>query len=266
MTVVVALTPAGKSLAERLVASLDDAQLLYRPKPFQSRIQTLFTSGQPLIFICATGIVVRTLAPVLNSKQCDPPVLVLDEAGRFVVPLLSGHEGGANAWGERVADSLEAQLILTTASPYLRPVYTLGMGCERNCPLPVLEELAQACLQQAGLAESEIEGLASIDVKADEAGLLDFAKSRQWPYTTWSAERLREVESQLTQRSDIVFREVGVYGVAEAAALIAASAITGTAAELVLPKQKNRQATCAIARSYPEQIPIAPGPAKQPAP
>lgn len=253
MTVVIALTPAGKVLAERLVTASGDLQLLYRPKPFQSQVQDLFTAGHRLIFICATGIVVRTLAPVLRDKRRDPPVLVLDEDGRFVIPLLSGHEGGANAWGEQVAASLQAQLVLTTASSYLHPVYVLGMGCERHCPLPVLEELAQACLHQAGLMEHDIRGLASIDIKADEKGLLDFALARRWPFTTWSAARLREVEAQLTQRSEVVFREVGVYGVAEAAALVAASSLTGTPAELVLAKQKNRRATCAIARSYPKR-------------
>ena len=55
---------------------------------------------------------------------------------------------------------------------------------------------------------------------------------------------------QLSERSEVVFREVGCYGVAEAAALCAATAITGRPAELVVLKQKNARATISVARSY----------------
>ncbi|PCJ37581.1 MAG: hypothetical protein COA99_12630 [Moraxellaceae bacterium] len=64
------------------------------------------------------------------------------------------------------------------------------------------------------------------------------------------AETLRTVEDQLSYKSDVVFREVGCYGVAEAAALLSASSISGCTSELVLQKQKTKRATCAIARSY----------------
>ena len=83
-----------------------------------------FVHGEPLIFICATGIVVRTLAPVIRDKYQDPPVLVLDEQGQYVIPLLSGHEGGANHWAAEVAQLLSARPVITTAKPYLQPVYT----------------------------------------------------------------------------------------------------------------------------------------------
>ena len=69
-----------------------------------------------LVFIGAAGIIVRLIAPHLRDKHSDPAVLVVDEAGCFVIPLLSGHIGGANAFGARVARLLQAQLALTTAS------------------------------------------------------------------------------------------------------------------------------------------------------
>ncbi len=69
-----------------------------------------------LVCVMATGVVVRSLAPVLENKRRDPAVLVLDEAGRFVIPLLSGHLGGANSLARSLAEALRSQVVLTTSS------------------------------------------------------------------------------------------------------------------------------------------------------
>lgn len=253
---IISLTEPGLALAtalkEKLSSTGNEAMLHHKPTPFTKVVQTLFNEKNELIFICATGIVFRTLAPVIKSKLIDPPVLVLDEEGKFVIPLLSGHEGGANQLGNKVARLLGSQLVITSAANYVEPVYTVGMGCERNCPTSYLEGLLNDCLQQAGISNKSIKALASIDIKSDEVGLIETANHWQWTFTTLNKEALATVEDQLTQKSDIVFREVGVYGVAEAAALVAASNITGQPSELILPKQKNTKATCAIARSFYE--------------
>ena len=247
----IALTDAGRALAERLQAGLDDAEVWFKPQPFADRVQGAFKQGDRLIMICATGIAVRTLAAVLADKRSDPPVLVLDEAGRFVIPLLSGHEGGANDWGRDIAGRLGAQLVLTTAKPYLQPVYTVGLGCERHCPTEALAGLLQQCLDRLDLDIARVHSLNSIDIKADEVGLLTLAAELGKPYRTWSAHDLNSVDHLLQTPSDYVFDTVGVRGVAEAAALYAAGREAGTPAELVLAKQKNSQATCAVARAYP---------------
>jgi cobalt-precorrin 5A hydrolase len=91
---------------------------------------------------------------------------------------------------------------------------------------------------------------ASIDLKSNEVGLLELANQIGLNLQTFPAKSLRQVEHQLSVKSDVVFKEVGCYGVAEAAALCAASALTGQPAELVITKQKNARATISVARSY----------------
>ncbi|SBS37526.1 cobalamin biosynthesis protein CbiG [Marinomonas spartinae] len=248
---VIALTPAGKELAQRLRTFWPDSALDYKPKPFAEQVQRAFEQGESLIFICATGIVMRTLAPVIQNKRQDPPVLVLDEEGKFVIPLLSGHEGGANEWGSQVAQTLGAQLVVTTAKPYLNPVYTLGMGCERGCPLAFLESLMLEALDQNDLTPSDINSLSSIDIKADEVNLIALAEKYDWVFHTFSADQLSTMEAFLSSRSEYVYNTVGVYGVAESAALFAAHNVTGSEPELMLNKIKNAKATCAIGRSFP---------------
>jgi cobalt-precorrin 5A hydrolase len=252
---IVALTEAGLKLAERLQGLLENSAVWFKPKPFTENIQAAFQRGERLVLICATGIAVRTLAPVLGSKKTDPPVLVLDEAGKFVIPLLSGHQGGANNWAEQVATRLDSQTVITTANPYLNPVYSIGMGCERDCPQSYLEELLQQCLQQAGLTIDNIHSINSIAIKADEVGLIALAKAHNILFQTASTKQLRSVEHLLNSQSDYVYSVVGVYGVAESAALFFAKKAVrdtfGEEPELLLAKQKNTKATCAIARAYP---------------
>ena len=76
----------------------------------------VFAEFDALIFLCACGIAVRSIAPHVQSKVSDPAVLVIDDGGRFVIPILSGHLGGANALAEVAADILGAVPVITTAT------------------------------------------------------------------------------------------------------------------------------------------------------
>ncbi|HRD48533.1 MAG: cobalamin biosynthesis protein [Candidatus Competibacter sp.] len=249
---IVSLTDPGQALAERLREFLSDAEHLHRPQPFQDVVRERFLAGRRLILLGAVGIVVRTLAPVLRDKYQDPAVLVLDEHGRFVVPLLSGHEGGANEWARQVSEFLGAQAVITGAQRYTQPLLVAGLGCNRGCPLEPLLALIDQTLTRHGLQRNELRALASIELKQDEPGLHQLAATLQVPIHFYSAAALNEYGDRLSRKSEIVFRETGCYGVAEAAALAHAERLIHHQyrAELIIPKQKNADATLAVARAY----------------
>jgi cobalt-precorrin 5A hydrolase len=81
-----------------------------------AQIARLFSRYEQLVFFLATGAVTRLVAPHLADKTTDPGVVAIDEAGQFVVAVLSGHKGGANALARTVAGHLGATPVITTAS------------------------------------------------------------------------------------------------------------------------------------------------------
>ena len=85
-------------------------------KPFKAFAGRLFSKYDGIVFIMATGIVVRSLAPFIESKLSDPAVIVMDEAARHAISLLSGHLGGGNELAQKVADAVGAVPVITTAS------------------------------------------------------------------------------------------------------------------------------------------------------
>lgn len=84
--------------------------------PLATWTQRAFSKEDALIFVGATGIAVRSIAPFLKGKDKDPAVLVIDETGRFVISLLSGHIGGANVLAEDIAQHIGGTAVVTTAT------------------------------------------------------------------------------------------------------------------------------------------------------
>ncbi|WP_083891369.1 precorrin-3B C(17)-methyltransferase [Cyanobium gracile] len=132
------------------------------------------------------------------------------------------------------------------------PSLWLGIGCERDTSLPVLERLVAEGLAQQGLAREAVAGLASIDRKGDEPALLALAEQHGWPLRLYDASTLAAVA--VPHPSEAVAREMGTPSVAEAAALQAASEaaseagqplthLAGTAPRLLVEKRIGRAAS-----------------------
>ncbi|MEK6217010.1 MAG: precorrin-3B C(17)-methyltransferase, partial [Boseongicola sp.] len=77
-------------------------------------IRMLFQAGHPVIGVCAAGILVRAVAPVLADKRAEPPVIAVPDDGSTVVPLLGGHHG-ANRLAKQIAEALKSHAAVTTA-------------------------------------------------------------------------------------------------------------------------------------------------------
>lgn len=82
-------------------------------KPFYGPI---FEWADAMVFVGSVGIAVREIAPFVKDKRTDPAVISMDELGTFVIPLLSGHIGGANELALKLAETLAATPVITTAT------------------------------------------------------------------------------------------------------------------------------------------------------
>ena len=302
---VFAFTERGKATARRAAGQLSGEIALYAPPRLSGEGFDAYEGGLPefvgglfdrdaLIFVGATGIAVRAVAPHVASKRSDPAVIGMDEAGRFVIPLLSGHIGGANALARLLAAALDAVPVITTATdvndrfsvdawaaahnmaicpfalakrvsaeilvrdvPFwsdgvmpeglakglvlsdrgalgvcvsvhdLKPfvdtlllvprVLRLGIGCRRGTPAEAVEAAVQKVLSDNWLRMEAVAGAASIDVKADEAGLLECCRRYGWPVAFYSSRQLNAVPGSFSA-SEFVRNTVGVDNVCERAA------------------------------------------------
>ncbi|VAW33480.1 Cobalt-precorrin 5A hydrolase [hydrothermal vent metagenome] len=116
----------------------------------------------------------------------------------------------------------------------------LGIGCNRGVKVKDVESAVDEICRELNLLRPAIDSLASIDLKADEEGLLDFARQNELPINFYSAARLNTVKG--IQQSATVYRYTGAYGVAEPAAIL-----ESTADQLLCRKKKWRDVTIAVA-------------------
>jgi cobalt-precorrin 5A hydrolase / precorrin-3B C17-methyltransferase len=138
----IAVTEAGRRRARDLVGRYGGELL---PGPAADAVRAGWESYDALVCHLAVGAATRLVAPLLSDKTDDPAVVCVDEAGRYVVPLLGGHAGGANALARRVAEAIGATAVVTTA--------TDATG------LPGLDDLGWACHGDvAGVTRAVLDG------------------------------------------------------------------------------------------------------------
>ena len=308
---VFAYSHRGCCTARRVMAALGEAhlqafaaarleeenfQLLEKPsEPFYGR---LFHWADAMIFVGSCGIAVREIAQHVQSKTTDPAVIVTDELGRFVIPLLSGHIGGANALAHRLADALGAVAVITTATdinckfsvdtwavehgcrissfsaakalsaailereiplmsefpvagalpsgvvpgeagdvgiyigvrvaePFsltlrlVPQVLHLGIGCRRGTPQEAIAAAAEQVMTAHRLDWQAVKTVASIDLKEEEPGLMQFCQSRIFIVLLYC---WVSVEGDFTP-SAFVSQVTGVDNVCERAAMVGAQTL-----------------------------------------
>lgn len=317
---VLCLNRAGEAVAHRVACELgasvhgrvdrvDEADVFFPDALAHARM--LFAAGTPIIGVCASGILIRAVAPLLADKTVEPPVLSVSDDGGVVVPLLGGHRG-ANRLAAQISAALGAVAAVTTAgdvslgvaldappqgyrlanpqnaksvmakllsgggarvegeAPWLADLpkgdavtiacstapaeadlvfhpqqFTLGVGCARNCAPQELIALVEAAIAEAGIAPGALNGVFTLDLKADEPAVHALARKFDLPVRVFDAAALEAETPRLATPSDVVFAEVGTHGVSEAAALAGA----GEEAILSVPKRKSQAATCALAQA-----------------
>lgn len=288
---------------------------VYHP-PLSKCMEPYFHWADAILFVGSTGMAVRAIAPWVKDKKTDPAVLVMDEGGAFVISLLSGHIGGANAMARRLAEKLEAQPIITTATdvegkfsvdawaaergyhisdmklckeisaailehpvpicgegldfPQLPPglvekeegplgiyvgihnrkpfektliltprVLSLGLGCRRGTTKEAIEEAVRAVFTENDLRTEAVARAASIDLKADEQGLLDSCTELGIPVEFFTAEELKTAPGEFAP-SKFVQSVTGVDNVCERAAVLAGG-------NLIVHKTARNGVTVAVA-------------------
>ena len=113
----VSVTRAGHAAAERLEQAWNpDPGTRRYDGPAAEALPRAFNECDAVVSFLAVGATVRLIAPLLTSKHDDPAVVCVDEALRFAVPVLGAHQGGGNELARRVAATLGAEPVVTTAS------------------------------------------------------------------------------------------------------------------------------------------------------
>jgi len=166
------LSRAGADVAERVAKALDaplhgragrvEKADAFFPDALE-HARTLFLAGHPVIGVCAAGILVRAVAPVLADKRAEPPVIAIPDDGSCVIPLLGGHHG-ANRLAKQIAAALGAKAAVTTAGDV-----SLGIALDEPPAGWVLENPENATAAMMALLQG---GGAHVD--GDEAAKADW--------------------------------------------------------------------------------------------
>lgn len=122
---IISFTQKGAELSTILQKIYPDAELYGKysaknvkilKKDIKSFTADIFNESRAVIFISALGIAVRAVAPLIAAKNKDAAVIVIDDTGKYVIPVLSGHIGGANEMALEIAEYINAEPVITTAT------------------------------------------------------------------------------------------------------------------------------------------------------
>ncbi|MCR5774660.1 MAG: cobalt-precorrin 5A hydrolase [Lachnospiraceae bacterium] len=282
---IVTFTDEGRKLSEKIreeISIFSEAKVYHahgdEEGDLHNFIQSNFTKGGVILFVGAMGIAVRLIAPFVEDKTTDPAVVVIDEKGKYVIPILSGHIGGANEISGKIAAGMGAIPVITTAtdlngkfavdiyakenglelpakadiveissrvlhgeevkikndpsedSVYItineavyrlkRRPYVLGIGCKKGVRYSQIEAYIGSVLQDCRLSLSDIGLVATIDLKKNEPGLLEWCREHKKKMLTFTPAELMRQEGDFSG-SDFVKQTTGADNVCERAVVAA---------------------------------------------
>ncbi|MDA3810807.1 MAG: cobalamin biosynthesis protein [Spirochaetaceae bacterium] len=200
-----------------------------------------FHNYDGLVYIMSMGIVYRVIADLITDKYHDPAVVVIDDANRFSIAALSGHEGGANKLAFKTAQILNNQAVITTASDTNKRII-LGVGCRKGVAASQIEVAVKSAWLENDLIISEVRLAATVDIKEDEAGMIAAFDNLEIPLILISSDKIKTFTGY-NNISDVAMRQLGIPGVSEPCALLA-----GRNSKLIMDRKIFGDVTIAIAR------------------
>lgn len=190
MIFILAFTQNAAALAVRLEKNFFSSAKIFLParfieqkifegvEPIDSPLSEftgkIFHEADAIIFIGACGIATRAIAGHIKSKLTDPAVIVIDEAGKFVIPILSGHVGGANELAKKLAGFLDAQAVITTATDINNFLAVDSWAVKNNCAI----ENPEAVKKISGAILEHGENSIGVAVTHE-------LQAAPWPVTLW---------------------------------------------------------------------------------
>jgi cobalt-precorrin 5A hydrolase len=248
----ITLSREGAEVCRRLAAALPGASLFVHSTVVDAEgaetfervldlTKAVWKRFEGLVYVAPCGVVVRALAGSLRHKLYDPAVVVVDVGGRYAISLVGGHEAGANALAVQIANVLGAEPVISTSSEAVKTLI-VGVGCRRGVTEQEVVRAVRGALESVGAKQEDVRLLASADIKAEEAGLLQAARSLAAPLRFVPSDEIRS-SVRAFGRSKFVQERVDLPAVAEPAALLA-----GRRTRLVLRKTTFGRVTVAIAR------------------
>lgn len=245
MVAIIAISKEGRRRAKELSLGMPERARIFSPQKgrLKDLVAEVFDKDkfEGIIFIMALGIVVRVIAGHLKNKHSDPAVVVVDEASRFAISALSGHEGGANRLAVEAGNILGAEPVITTASES-RKKFVVGIGCRRGIKKQEIIKAIRFALSKAKCSIDSLRYIATIDLKQNELGLKQACLELGVPLRIISGELIKNFNGKY-ERSSFVKEKIGVEGVSQPCALIAARN-----PKIILPKKKFGKVTIALVK------------------